>query len=168
MARTKTQSDADVAAHLLAILTEQGEKGMTFGILSQRCGLAPATLAQRFGSVDDMVRRAVLSEWDRLSLAVIELEAKAYISSKGAQALLKNIPLPSPQVMALSLRKPELCAAAVAWRGQVETALAARRGGGSRGRDAAAMIFAAWQGRCLWETAGGKGFRLSELLKAMP
>jgi hypothetical protein len=115
-----------------------------------------------------MVRRAVLSEWDRLSLAVIELEAKAYISSKGAQALLKNIPLPSPQVMALSLRKPELCAAAVAWRGQVETALAARRGGGSRGRDAAAMIFAAWQGRCLWETAGGKGFRLSELLKAMP
>jgi hypothetical protein len=30
------------------------------------------------------------------------------------------------------------------------------------------MIFAAWQGRCLWDTAGGKGFRLSDLLKALP
>jgi AcrR family transcriptional regulator len=168
MARTKTQSDADLVAHLLAILAEHGEKGLTFGVLSQRCGLAPATLAQRFGSVEAMVRRAILSEWDRLSLAVSELEAEAHISSKGAQALLKSIPPPSPHVLALSLRDPDLRTAAEAWRGQVEAALAARRGGGSRGRDAAAMIFAAWQGRCLWDAAGGKGFRLSELLKALP
>lgn len=168
MARTKTQSDADLVAHLLAILAEHGEKGLTFGVLSQRCGLAPATLAQRFGSVEAMVRLAILSEWDRLSLAVSELETEAHISSKGAQALLKSIPPPSPHVLALSLRDPDLRTAAEAWRGQVEAALAARRGGGSRGRDAAAMIFAAWQGRCLWDAAGGKGFRLSELLKALP
>lgn len=168
MTRKKTQTDVDIAAHLLAVLAEHGEKGLTFGILSQRCGLAPATLAQRFGSVEGMVRRAILCEWERLSVAITELEAEALISSKGTQALLKNLPLPSPHVLALSLREPELRAAAEVWREQVETALAARRGGGSRGRDAAAMIFAAWQGRCLWDAAGGKGFRLSDLLKALP
>lgn len=168
MARAKTLTDTDIAAHLLAILAEQGEKSLTFGILSQHCGLAPATLAQRFGSVDGMVRRAILCEWDRLSEMVTALEAEAHISSKGTQALLKHLPLPSPHVLALSLRDPDLRAAAEAWREQVEAALAARRGGGSRRRDAAAMIFAAWQGRCLWDAAGGKGFRLSELLKALP
>lgn len=168
MARAKTLTDTAVAAHLLAILAEQGEKALTFGILSKRCGLAPATLAQRFGSVDSMVRRAILCEWDRLSEMVTALEAEAHISSKGTQALLKHLPLPSPHVLALSLRDPDLRAAAEAWRAQVEAALAARRGGGSRGRDAAAMIFAAWQGRCLWDAAGGKGFRLSELFRALP
>ena len=168
MARKRTQTDVDIATHLLAVLAEHGEKGLTFGILSQRCGLAPATLAQRFGSVEGMVRRAILCEWERLSVAVTELEAEALISSKGTQALLKNLPLPSPHVLALSLREPELRAAAEVWREQVEAALAARRGGGSRGRDAAAMIFAAWQGRCLWDAAGGKGFRLSDLLKTLP
>ncbi len=167
MARQKSISDQDIHAHLLALLAESGEKALSFGALSQRCGLAPATLAQRFGSVDAMIRAALLAEWSRLQFAVAESEADAVLSSKGAQALLKRLPCPSPAVLALSLRDPEVVQAAQDWRAKVEAALAMRKGGGSKGREAAALIFAAWQGRQIWEAAGGKSFRLADMLKAI-
>lgn len=168
MTRPRTTSDADIFTHLMQLLAENGEKALTFGVLSQRCGLAPATLAQRFGSVQGMVRAAGLAEWARLSSAVVALEAEAMVSSKGAQALLKQLPSPTAQFLAISLRDPDLRQKAQDWRAEVEAALAARRGGGTKGREAAALIFAAWQGRQIWEPAGGKAFRLADLLKAMP
>jgi hypothetical protein len=115
-----------------------------------------------------MVRAALLAEWGRLSQAVSDAEAEALVSAKGAQALLKHLPLPTIQVLALSLKDEGLATAAAHWRDLVETALATRRGGGAKGREAAALIFAAWQGRVLWEAAGGKSFRLAEMLKALP
>jgi AcrR family transcriptional regulator len=168
MSRPRSLTDAEISGHLLAALHEQGEKALTFGVISKRCGLAQATLAQRYGTVDGMVRHALAEEWLRLSRAVEVIEAEALNSSKGTQALLKRLPLPHPQVLALSLRDEALQRLAEAWRAQVEAAIAARRGGGARARDSAALIFAAWQGRYLWESAGGKGFRLSDLLKAAP
>lgn len=168
MARAKTLPDSEIFAHILQALNDRGEKAVTFGVLSQLCGLAPATLVQRFGSVDGMLRAAVLAEWAELTKTVTATEAEALVSSKGAQALLKALPSPSPQVLAVSLRDPELCEAAESWRISVESALAARRGGGTKGREAAALIFAAWQGRQMWDSAGGKAFRLSDLFKALP
>ena len=168
MARPRTQADSAVFAHLLECLAQSGEKSVSFGKIAAVCGLAPATLAQRFGSIDGMIRAALLFEWKRLSDAVETTESEALVSAKGAQALLKHLPTPSAQVMALSLRDDALRAAAEDWRVQVETALAARRGGGAKGKEAAALIFASWQGRQMWEAAGGKSFRLSDMLKAMP
>lgn len=168
MARTKALPDSEILAHVLQALTEHGDKAVTFGLVSARCGLAPATLAQRFGSVEEMTRIALLHEWARLADAISAAEAEALVSSKGAQALLKAVPCPTPQVLASSLRDPALSEAAAAWRALVEQALASRRGGGTKGREAAALIFAAWQGRQLWEGAGGKTFRLADLLKALP
>ncbi len=129
---------------------------------------AAATLGQRYGSVQGMLRAALLADWATLTEAVVAAEADALVTSKGAQALLKALPLPSPQILSLSLRDEVLQEAAKTWRDLVEQALAARRGGGSKGRESAALIFAAWQGRHLWDTAGGKAFRISDLLKAMP
>lgn len=167
MSRPKSQPDEAVFAQILLALTEHGTKAVTFGLISKRCGLAPASLSQRFGSVVGMTRAAVLWEWARLCDAVTAAEAEALVSSKGAQALLKTLPNPSPEVLALSLVDPELAQAAASWRALVESAVAARRGGGIKGREAAALIFAAWQGRQIWDGAGGKGFRLSDLLKAL-
>ena len=50
---------------------------------------------------------------------------------------------------------------------RVENALALRPGGGSKGREAAALLFAAWQGQLLWQPAGGKAFRLKDALKRL-
>lgn len=168
MARSKTLPNTEIFAEVLRALGEHGDKAVTFGLISARCGLAPATLAQRFGGVEDMLRAAILWEWARLTEAVLVAEAEALVSSKGAQALLKALPCPPAQVLAVSLRDPILCDAAEAWRALVEAALASRRGGGTKGREAAALIFAAWQGRQLWDGAGGKTFRLADLLKALP
>ncbi|MEY5036979.1 MAG: hypothetical protein RL472_85 [Pseudomonadota bacterium] len=168
MARPKLQDDTKILAHLMAALAESGEKALTFGAISQRCGLAPATLSQRFGSVEGMIRAAGCAEWARLTVALHDAEDDALASAKGVQALLKHLPIPGAQLLALSLRDAELTKAAETWRSEVEAALAKRRGGGAKGRDAAALIFAAWQGRALWEAAGGKSFRLSDLMKVMP
>lgn len=168
MARPKLQDDTKILAHLMAALAESGEKALTFGVISQRCGLAPATLSQRFGSVEGMIRAAGCAEWARLTVALHDAEDDALASAKGVQALLKHLPIPGAQLLALSLRDAELTKAAETWRSEVEAALAKRRGGGAKGRDAAALIFAAWQGRALWEAAGGKSFRLSDLMKVMP
>lgn len=167
MSRSKSLSDADVAAHVISALNEGGEKTASFGQLAKRCGLAPATLAQRFGSVDGMIRAALLAEWARLNEMLDSIAAEALNSSKGAQGLLKQLPPVSPQVLLLSMRDEACRNAAAQWREKVEDAISLRRGGGSKGREAAALIFAAWQGRALWEQAGGKAFRLADLMKAM-
>lgn len=168
MPRSKTLPDTEIFTHILQALSAHGEKAVTFGLISGRCGLSPATLAQRFGGVDHMLRAALFEEWARLSEAVSTAEAEALVSSKGAQALLKSLPCPTPQVLAASLRDPELAEAAERWRQTIEAALASRRGGGTKGREAAALIFAAWQGRQLWDGAGGKAFRLADMLKVLP
>ena len=36
-----------------------------------------------------------------------------------------------------------------------------------RDAEAAAMLFAAWQGQMLWRAAGGKGFRLKDAAKRL-
>ena len=50
------------------------------------------------------------------------------------------------------------------WRRMVETALAQRLGPGEKGREAAAILFAAWQGQALW---GGDGFRIKDAAKRL-
>lgn len=166
MARPKLLSDADVLAQVLGAVETAGEKSVSFGLISAKTGLAPATLAQRYGSIEGMLRHALLAEWARLAQSITETEGNM-APAKGVQALLKALPTPSPMVLALSMRDPTLREAAEAWRILIEGALAARRGGGGKAREAAALIFAAWQGRQIWSDAGGKGFRLADLIKIL-
>lgn len=165
MARPKSLTDQELTSHVLDALASGGAKAASFGMIAQRCGLAPATLSQRFGSVEQMQRSAMLAEWARLTTSVALAEADALATTKGIQALLKTIDSPPLWLMAAAVQDPALAEAATAWRSSVETAIAGRKGG-ARARDFAAMIFAAWQGRQLWGHAGGKGFRLSDIVKA--
>ena len=164
MARNRSVPDAQVFGLILAALQDNGEKAVSFGQISIATGLAPATLADRYGSVEAMQRAALAAEWDRLEASLTEAAADA---GKGAQGLLKTLAHPSPAVLAASLRDPALQARALHWRRGVEDVLAARRGGGARGLEAAAMIFAAWQGRQLWQAAGAKPFRLADVMKRL-
>lgn len=163
MSRNRTIPDAEIYAQALQALEVNGDKAVSFGSLSRATGLAPATLAQRYGTVDGMLRAAVSAEWARLETA---LDAVGD-DGKGAQGLLKALPAPAAAVMAVSLRDPDLRPLAAAWRTRVEAALAARRGGGAKGAEAAALLFAAWIGRQMWEPMGGKSFRLAEMIKRL-
>jgi hypothetical protein len=87
-------------------------------------------------------------------------------------ALLKSLALKlpeavDPRLLDAHLRDPALRARAAAWRGQMEQALALRLGGGAKGQELASIVFSAWQGQLGWQHAGGKGFRLKDLLKRL-
>jgi AcrR family transcriptional regulator len=162
MARPRSLPDAEIFALVLAALRAGGDKAVSFGNLSRACGLAPATLAQRFGTVDGMIHAALAAEWDRLSAAVTQSGAEGH---KGVAGLLKGLPGPDAAVFATSMRDGDLRARAEAWRDQVETAIAQRRS--AKGREGAALIFAAWHARQMWDHAGGKSFKLSDLAKKL-
>ena len=167
MARTKTIPDAEIFAAIRQMLAAGGDKAVAFASVARATRLAAPTLVQRFGSREAMLRGALLAAWDVLDGETAQAEAAAAMTAKGAQGLLKALAADSAGVMDLSLlavnfRDATLRARAEAWRRRVEAALAARLGGR---REAAAMLFAAWQGQMLWQSAGGKGFRLKDAVK---
>lgn len=167
MARGKLISDEAVLDRVLDLL-KTGEKSVTFAAVSAATSLAPPTLVQRYGSCPAMIAMALRSAWDRLD-ALAQTASSTQSNGKGAQGLLKALsgPIDIPTVLTASLPDETLAARAKAWRHTVEQALTARLGDGAKAQESAAVLFATWQGRLLWDAAGGKGFRLGEALKRL-
>jgi AcrR family transcriptional regulator len=169
MARVKLIPDHEVLAVTLKLLLLSGEKAVTFSAVAQRCKLAAPTLVQRFGSCPAMIEAALSLAWDQLETQTVEVFAEAQGKGKGVQGILKALsgPIDSPALVTASLKSPALALRAKAWRDQVEAALTLKLGAGAKDAETAAVTFAAWQGRLLWDGAGGKGFRLGEALKRL-
>jgi len=170
MARTKSISDDAVLATVRQLLAAGGDKAVTFASVAQAARLAAATLVQRFGSREAMLRAALVAAWDALDAATAVAEAEAPMTAKGAQGLLKALGAQCPEAvdlahLAAGFRDAALRARAESWRVRIEAALAARLGAAADGREAAALLFAAWQGQLLWQDAGGKGFRLKDAMR---
>lgn len=169
MARTKLISDDEVFQRVLALLLQNGEKAVTFSTVSAATGLAPTTLVQRFGSCNDMIISAIAQAWQQLDDLVDAAALDPAMLNKGLPGLLKSLvgQVDPGALLTLSLRDPALLARAKAWRNKVEQAIAARLDVSAKAKETAALIFAAWQGRTLWDAAGGKGFRLGDALKRL-
>lgn len=167
MSRRKLISDQDVLDLLHAMLLQDGEKQFTFQSAAKACGLSAPALVQRFTSREDMLVATLRRGWERLEKATTEANDAAVMTPKGAQAMLKQIATTEniPALFAASLRHPALQEIATTWRSGLEAALAPRLGPGNKGRVAAALIFAVWQGRMLWGDIGGKGFKLGDALR---
>lgn len=164
MPRTRTIPDATIFAAIRRLLTQGGDKAVSFATVAKAGGLAAPTLVQRYGSRDGMVKAARLAAWD-----VLDATTAAAIDStadKGPQALLKAVE-PGIGDLCPDFRDEDLRLRAAGWRATVESALSLRLGGGERGREAAALLFAAWQGQLLWHPAGGKEFRLKDAVKRL-
>ena len=150
----------------------RGERAASFGAVSRATGLAAPTLVQRYGSQEGMVRAALLDGWDALVRATDTAEGLSDLSVKGAQMLVKALGEATGDAADLPLLvrhldDPTLRLRAMAWRVRVEQALAVRLGGGAKGREAAALLFAAWQGQLLWQAAGDRGFKLKDAVKRL-
>ncbi|MBN2630199.1 MAG: transcriptional regulator [Rhodobacteraceae bacterium] len=172
MPRKKIIPDHAVFATIRALLTQSGDRAASFGSVSRATGLAAPTLVQRYGSQEGMVRAALMDAWDALDRAANEAEGTSDLSVKGAHMLLKALGAEAGDTADLSLlaadfRDPALRDRATAWRARVEQALALRLGGGAKGREAAALLFAAWQGQMLWHPTGDKGFKLKDAIKRL-
>ncbi|MDZ4312385.1 MAG: transcriptional regulator [Cypionkella sp.] len=169
MARTKLISDRDVFQQVLTLLLKNGEKSVTFSTVSAATGLAPTTLVQRLGSCSDMILGAIAQAWDELDQLVEAATLDASTMNKGLPGLLKSLvgPIDPGALLTLSLRDSGLTGRAKAWRHKVEQAIAARLDVSAKAKETAALIFAAWQGRMLWDAGGGKGFRLGDAIKRL-
>jgi AcrR family transcriptional regulator len=169
MSRQRLVPDAEIFALILGQLAEGGEKAVTFASVAAVSGLAAPTLVQRYGSRDAMVTAALIDLWDQLDAATERCEAEALASAKGALGMLKALSdlAGTPGLLAVSLRDAGLRLRAEAWRRRVEADLAKRLGAGVKGHDAAAALFALWQGRLMWDRAGGKGFKLWDVVKRL-
>jgi len=164
MARPRTIPDSQIFAAILRLIASEGEKAVAFSAVARATGLAAPSLVQRYGSLSGMVQAAWLSEWDRLDAATDTALATVERSGKGTQALLKALGADtSAALLAASLRDGDLRARALHWREKVEAALTARM----KNAEAAAMLFAAWQGQLLWGGDGDKGFRMKDAIKKL-
>ena len=172
MSRSRIIPDAEVFTAIRALLAAGGEKAVAFSTVARTTGLAAPTLVQRYGSRDGMLRAALMAAWDALDAATAAAEAEAPLSAKGALGLLKALGAEASEpsditLLAADFRDPLLRARAGAWRARVEAALATRLGGGAKGREAAGLLFAVWQGQVLWQAAGEKTFRLKDAVKRL-
>ena len=164
MARPRTIPDSEIFAAILRLIGAEGEKAVAFSAVARASGLAAPSLVQRYGSLPGMVQAAWEAEWDRLDAATDTALATIEHSGKGTQALLKALGADTTAaLLAASQRDPELRARAAHWREKIEAALTARL----KNAEAAAMLFAAWQGQLLWGNGGEKGFRMKDAIKKL-
>ena len=108
-----------------------------------------------------MLRAALAQGWD----GVMEAGERIAAVEENAQGFLKALSAVLPRGLILaSLADPETAVRAAEWRQSVERLLAAKLGCRD---EAAAMLFAAWQGRLIWEPAGGAGFKLKDAARRL-
>lgn len=172
MARPRTIPDGVIHDAILHLLSAHGEKAVAFSSVARATGLAAPTLVQRFGGLDGMMQAALQKWLADLGVRLDEAAADAPLTAKGAAGLLKALSgddeqIQPGQILPVILRYPALRGLATDLRARIEGQLALRLGGGDKGRERAAMVFAAWQGQQVWSGAGERGFRLRDLIKSI-
>lgn len=165
MSRNRTIPDSQIFTAVQTLLDHGGVKAVTFGTVAAATGLAASTLVQRYGSLAGMLRATRVAAWETLETRTTA--AIAETSDKGVPALLKALGAVDVHGLASDLRDPALATPALAWRARLEAALADRLGGGQKAREAASLLFAAWQGQALWGRDGDSGFRLKDAVKRL-
>lgn len=157
MARPRKITDEALLDAVGAILSREGPAGLTFQTASAAGGLSPATLVQRFGSKEALLRAALLRMWDALDARTAAADANHALDPEGAIALLVRLSSgygatadETAQGLLLlreDFRDPELRARGAAWHNALSAALARRLGGDPElGR----LMASQWQGAVLW------------------
>ncbi len=164
MSRPRTIPDADVFTAILRLIAEGGEKSVAFSSVARATGLSAPSLVQRYGALPEMIHAALLHAWTQIDASTSAAIVESSVAAKGPQALLKALGAgPNLAILAASLRHATLRDRAKAWRQRVETALADKAGD----RDAATILFAAWQGQALWDGISDKSFKLKDAIKRL-
>lgn len=165
MARPRSIPDSTVFAAVHRLFSEGGEKAVAFSAVARATGLAPASLAQRYGSIAGLIEAAALESIDQGLAALERVEAET--AGKGPQGLLKALGDAGPDAAALAvlMRSAAGRDKALTFRLAVEAAIARRLGPKQAGD--AAILFAAWQGGRLWSPAGEAGFRLKDVVRKL-
>ena len=160
MSRPKKFSDEDIVEAVAELLGREGPAGLTFAAASAVTGLSPATLVQRYGNREAMMRAALLWMWDSVDRQTVEADATQPVDPDGAIALLVRLSAgygsgdEAAQGLLLlreDFRDPVLRARGVAWHKALATALGRRLSEDPQKQARLGPLMAAqWQGIVLW------------------
>ena len=165
MPRPRSLPDVTVLAQVRSLLALGGEKAVSFSTVAQATGLAPATLAGRYGSIPAMIQAAALDALTQSLAALARAEAEA--PDKGAHSVLKSLGAAGPDAasLAILLRSETGRAELASYRQAVLAALTRRLG--PKSQQHAATLFAAWSGAALWSPVAPQPFRLKDLARKL-
>jgi AcrR family transcriptional regulator len=160
MPRPKTQSDEAVLQAAHRLIHAEGPEALTFARLAQYCGLAPATLVQRFKTKAGLMQATLLHAWDGLDARTARLAAEMPKTPGGAVRLLTALSgdyggidayAEGLLILREDLRDPVLRARGTAWRRALSRALdQCFADVPSAPEDVGLLMASHWQGSLLW------------------
>jgi AcrR family transcriptional regulator len=160
MSRPRKISDEDVVEAVAGLIAREGPAALTFAAASAATGLSPATLVQRYGNREALLRAALLWMWDQLDAETTGADAAHPVDPEGAVALLVRLSAgygageEAAQGLLLlreDFRDPVLRARGVAWNKALTTALGRRLSSDPVGQERLGRLMASqWQGAVLW------------------
>jgi AcrR family transcriptional regulator len=160
MPRPKTQSDADVLAAAHRLIHAEGPQALTFARLAHFCGLAPATLVQRFKTKAGLMQATLLHAWDALDAKTAKLAEEVPKTPQGAIRLLTALSGDYGEIETYAegllilredLRDPVLRARGAAWRRALSQAIERCFAEvSSAPKDIGLLMASQWQGSLLW------------------
>src|SRR5688572_14735346 len=163
MPRQKKIADDEVLEAAGEIMSRQGPAALTFAAVAAQTKLSPATLVQRFGSREAMMRASLVRMWDNLDAVTAAADMRHAVDPAGAIALLVQLSAGyatagSDDDIAQGLlllredfRDPLLRARGVGWGGALSHALGRRLSTDpSRQKTLGRLMASQWQGALIW------------------
>jgi AcrR family transcriptional regulator len=167
MGRPRRVPDADVAAAILRLIGEGGERAVNFASVGAAVGLAPSSLVDRHGSRDAMLAWALQDFWTTRSAKARAGLGEVPPGRKGAALWLKAQSAPKgtddPALLGLS-RMTDAHDAAQHWRSEIEAGLRQLL---RCDRETAALIFAVWAMRGQRLADGKPAFGLRDAIRRL-
>lgn len=158
MPRTRSVPDHALLDAVLSVIASSGPDGVTFQAIAAATGLSPATLVQRFGTKQKMLRAALVRAWDHLDGATEKADAESGPTPSGAVAMLVKLTGDGDKELATGLlvlredfRDSVLRRRGARWGETLAAALGRRLGRRGKPRpDLGRLMAAQWQGAMLW------------------
>jgi len=160
MPRPKTLSDEDVLKAAHRLIHAEGPGALSFARLAHYCGLAPATLVQRFKNKPGLIQATLLHAWDKLDARTARLAEEMPKTPEGAIRLLVGLSGSYGGIEAYAdgllilredLRDPVLRARGTGWRRALSKALDQCFAGiANAPKDVGLLMASQWQGSLLW------------------
>ena len=160
MARPRKIADEDIVEAVAALIARDGPNALTFSSASAVTGLSPATLVQRYGTRDALLRAGLGWMWDQLDLATSAADAAHPVDPEGAMALLLALSsgygageeaAAGLLLLGEDLKDPVLRSRGAAWHQALVVALGRRLSADpARQAPLGRLLASQWQGAVHW------------------
>jgi len=165
--RPRRIDDSAILDAALAVAQRRGPGQVTFAAVSAEVGLSPATLVQRFGSKEALLRAALERAWDLLDAATAREDERQPLTPEGAVQVVTAL-LPAGEadddyaegllLLYEDMRDPILQRRGARWRVAMTRALGRRLSAEPERQEVLGRLMASqWQGAQIWWAFGREG-----------